>query len=74
MNVYQMSLLAVAGLCMTVLGVSKITGDSVYPFIIGLALFGAALVHAVRSLQKQIDQLKSAAERPAVENDADVTD
>ncbi len=68
MNVYQMSMVAVMGLCMTVLGVSKITGDSVYPFIIGFALFGAALVHAVRSLQKQIDKLKSEAQPPATED------
>ena len=59
MNVYQMSLVAVMGLCIAMAGIGKLTGDNVYPFVIGLAVCIAFLVQAVRSLQWQIDELKS---------------
>ena len=35
MNVYQMSMVAVMGLCISMAGISKLIGDSVYPFVIG---------------------------------------
>lgn len=62
MNVYQMSMVAVAGMLIAMAGISKVTGDSVYPFVIGFATCIAFLVQAVRSLQKQIDELKSRGE------------
>jgi len=62
MNVYQMSMVAVMGLCISMAGISKLIGDSVYPFVIGFAVCIAFLVQAVRTLQKQIDELKSGAE------------
>jgi hypothetical protein len=46
-------------MCIATMGISKVTGDSVYPFVIGFATCIAFLVQAIRSLQKQIDQLKS---------------
>ena len=67
MNVYQMSMGAVVGMCIAMLGISKVTGDSVYPFLIGFATCIAFLVQAVRSLQKQIDELKSSGEEKPVE-------
>jgi uncharacterized membrane protein YqgA involved in biofilm formation len=61
MNVYQMSMVSVMGLCIAMVGIGKLIGDSVYPFVIGLAVCIAFLVQAVRTLQKQIDELKSPA-------------
>jgi len=72
MNVYQMSLVAVMGLGITMVGVFDLAGDkSIYPLAVGLAVFGAALVQGIRSLQKQIDQLKSAAQPPQQERTHD---
>jgi hypothetical protein len=62
MNVYQMSMVAAAGMLIAMAGISKVTGDSVYPFVIGFATCIAFLVQAVRSLQKQIDELKARGE------------
>ena len=62
MNVYQMSMVATVGMLIAMAGISKVTGDSVYPFVIGFATCIAFLVQAVRSLQKQIDELKSSEE------------
>ena len=59
MNVYQMSMVAVVGMCVAMAGISKVTGDSVYPFVIGFAVCIAFLVQAIRNLQKQIDEMKS---------------
>ena len=62
MNVYQMSMVAVVGMCIALMGISKVTGDSVYPFVVGFATCIAFLVQAVRSLQNQIDEMKSSGE------------
>ena len=59
MNVYQMSLVAVMGLCITLGGMGRLFGENVYPAAIGFAVCIAFLVQAVRSLQKQVDELKS---------------
>jgi hypothetical protein len=59
MNVYQMSTVAVVGMCVATVGISRATEDSIYPFVIGFAVCIAFLVQAVRSLQKQIDEMKS---------------
>jgi hypothetical protein len=59
MNVYQMSMVSVMGLCIAMAGIARLMGDSVYPFVIGLATCIAFLVQAVRALQKQVDLLKS---------------
>lgn len=59
MNVYQMSLVAVMGLCIAMAGASRLVGDSVWPFVIGMALCVAFLVQSVRSLQRQIDALQA---------------
>ena len=65
MNVYQMSLVAVMGLCIAMAGLGSLLGESVYPTVVGLAVCVAFLAQAVRSLQKQIDELKSAGTKDA---------
>jgi len=68
MNVYQMSMVATMGMLIAMAGISKVTGDSVYPFVVGFAVCIAFLVQSVRSLQKQIDEMKaSGAEKPSTQ-------
>ena len=71
MNVYQMSMVAVVGMCIAMVGISKVTGDSIYPFALGFVTCVAFLVQAVRSLQKQIDEIKSAAAQDSPEQRQD---
>jgi hypothetical protein len=53
-----LSMIAVAGLLIAVIGVAHVDGDA-RPLAWGLSICIAALLHGMRSLQKQIDELKA---------------
>ena len=53
------STIAIAGLLIAVIGVGHVGGDA-RPLAWGLAICIAVLVHGMRSLQGQIDELKFA--------------
>ena len=59
MNVYKMSLVAVMGLCMGMAGIELLLDGNVYLFVLGQAICVAFLVQAIRSLQRQVDELKT---------------
>ena len=59
MNVYQMSIVAAAGLVIAVGGLAKGMDDSLYVSMIGFLVCISFLIQTVRMLQRQIDELKS---------------
>lgn len=63
------SMLVVAGLLIAVIGIGQV-GEDARPLAWGLALCIAVLLHGMRSLQIQIDQLKAAQEKPATDDTA----
>jgi hypothetical protein len=67
MNVYQMSMVAVMGLILGCVGLGKGTSDSDYLAMMGFLVCISFLIQTVRMLQKQIDELKSAAQKPKQE-------
>ena len=62
-------MLAVCGLLIAIIGVGNF-GEDARPLAWGLAIVIGVLTTGMRSLQKQIDELKAASGNPAAENDA----
>ena len=63
------TMLTVAGLLIAVIGIGQVGGDA-RPLAWGLAICIAVLVHGMRTLQTQIDDLKAASKTQAKEADA----
>lgn len=67
----KLGMIAVAGMLIAVIGIGHL-GENARPLAWGLFLCIGVLVHWVNSLQKQIDELKSASGNPAAENDVNI--
>jgi len=64
----KLGMIAVAGMLISVIGMGHL-GENARPLAWGLALAIGVLVHWVNSLQKQIDELKSASGNAAAGGD-----
>jgi len=62
------SMIAVAGALIAVIGIGHL-GEGARPLAWGFAVCVAVLVHGMRSLQKQIDELRSSQDENATPRD-----
>ena len=69
----KLGMIALAGMLIAVIGMGHL-GENARPLAWGLAVCIGVLVHWVNSLQKQIDELKSATGTPAANTDGDSMD
>lgn len=67
MNTFHLTMIAVVGLMISIIGMARTSGELSRAVPWGLAICVAALTQGLRLLQKQIDALKTGAQRPEVE-------